>query len=382
MTFHQRAAASSPVTASGASVAAHLRARAPQYYPELPPEQTRVRLLGENVRAVSVLYRFLVEAGDESREIVVKIPLPVPESSEQPVEREAPGRPRLALPMRPGERFGREFRALAAMRAHFDGLGDARFGAVRVLDLLPEQQAFIMETVRGVSLRSLLHRSHRGRRGDSSRLEDAFHHTGAWLRAFQELRPEDRVQPRDTRREDFERFVERVCAYLGTRLDERPFFGRVSRAVVATAREALPEELPLGLGHGDFALRNILVGPASRVTVLDTVGRYLTPIYEDIGYFLVSLRYNWPQVLSLGAAFPAWRLAGYRQAFLSGYFGEAPVPGRAVRLYELQAALDLWASVASRPGQARSRAGRAKEVVRLALLSHCLRRRIAEEIRP
>ena len=379
MTTPERGAPSSAGPA--ALLTERLRARAPDYYPELAPRSPRVRLLREDVRAVSVLYRFRLEAGEEAREVLVKVPLPAREPVAHAPAREGPRRPRLAVPMAPADRVGREFRSLVSIREHFDGLGDARFGTVRALDLLPEQQAFVMESVPGDSLRRLLYRAHRGRWRAPSRLEDAFHHAGAWLRTYHALRPRDRVEPRDTRREDHERFVEGTSRYLGARLGDPEFFERMSRALRAAARDTLPEALPLGLGHGDFAPRNILVGPESRVTVLDTVGRFLTPIYEDVGYFLVSLHHNWPQALSLGAAFPAARLDGYRRAFLSGYFGAEPVPAAAVRQYEMQAALDLWANVASRPDHARG-ARRVRELARLALLSRSLRRRITEEVRP
>ena len=110
----------------------------------------------------------------------------------------------------------------------------------------------------------------------------------------------------------------------------------------------LPEELPLGLLHGDFATRNILVGHRHRVTVIDTLAKWHTPIFKDIGCFLANLRLSWFQIISQGLAYRSSTLATYEQAFLKGYFGEAPMPTEAIRLYEILAALDIWAAKLSR----------------------------------
>ena len=55
-------------------------------------------------------------------------------------------------------------------------------------------------------------------------------------------------------------------------------------------------------------MRNILIGPNARVTVLDTFAKWRTPIYEDIGYFLNDLKMSYPQVVSQGLAFSSDQL--------------------------------------------------------------------------
>ena len=39
----------------------------------------------------------------------------------------------------------------------------------------------------------------------------------------------------------------------------KAFFRQVGASTIERAERVLPQELPLGLGHGDYAMRNILV---------------------------------------------------------------------------------------------------------------------------
>jgi hypothetical protein len=49
-------------------------------------------------------------------------------------------------------------------------------------------------------------------------------------------------------------------------------------------------------------MRNIMVGPGSRITAFDTGARWRVPVYEDVAYFLVKLESNRLQVFSRGLA--------------------------------------------------------------------------------
>lgn len=98
-------------------------------------------------------------------------------------------------------------------------------------------------------------------------------------------------------------------------------------------------------------MRNILIGPNARVTVLDTFAKWSTPIYEDIGYFLNDLKMSYPQVMTQGLAFSSKELGADEQAFLKGYFGQESIPYPAIRLYEVLALLDKWSSAIARTYQ-------------------------------
>jgi Ser/Thr protein kinase RdoA (MazF antagonist) len=132
---------------------------------------------------------------------------------------------------------------------------------------------------------------------------------------------------------------------LETALNDHAFFQKVSSSVETRALKILPESLPVGLGHGDFAMRNILVGSDERITVLDTYAKWRAPIYEDIGYFLSALKLSAPQVISQGLIFDRAQLSAYERAFLEGYFEQKPIPYQEIRLYEMLSLLDKWSSV-------------------------------------
>ncbi|MEO8494842.1 MAG: hypothetical protein ABI614_07210, partial [Planctomycetota bacterium] len=107
----------------------------------------------------------------------------------------------------------------------------------------------------------------------------------------------------------------------------------------------LAHDLPLGLAHGDFAPRNVIVSDNGRITVLDTLARWRAPIHENLALFLLSLQ------LSRGAKTLLTRspigLTTISRAFLSGYRGNAECEWPTLRLFILQALLDRGCSYLS-----------------------------------
>lgn len=114
------------------------------------------------------------------------------------------------------------------------------------------------------------------------------------------------------------------------------------------AIKILPDLLPLGIGHGDFAMRNILFDSSDRVIVIDTLAKWRVPIFEDIGCFINGLKMSVPQVISQGLAFSSDKLKAYERLFLHGYFEQRFIPYPAIRLYEILALLDKWSSLITR----------------------------------
>jgi hypothetical protein len=95
-------------------------------------------------------------------------------------------------------------------------------------------------------------------------------------------------------------------------------------------------------------MRNILVGDNNCVTVLDTLGRWKVPIYEDVGYFLLRLKAAGPQVSTLGYAFSPVQIAKHEKQFLLGYFDTEAIPFATIQLFEIQALLDNWSAHVAR----------------------------------
>jgi aminoglycoside phosphotransferase (APT) family kinase protein len=132
--------------------------------------------------------------------------------------------------------------------------------------------------------------------------------------------------------------------YLGEG-SRRELCRSLQRAIHAAAAEALPEQLPCGLNHGDFAPWNVLVDRGGRVQVIDTLGKWTAPIYEDLARFLFGVELSPQQIWTGGQLVGTAELQWIRHQFWSGYFGAEPVPVRAIRLFECQMTLERWVAL-------------------------------------
>jgi hypothetical protein len=242
---------------------------------------------------------------------------------------------------------------------------------VRVFDRLALHDGFVMEAVDQPTLRTLALSGGHSRTSPAV-LHRSFCHSGAWLQAYHGLAIHDDAVGLQTRRDDFIRFVEDLAGYLACHTGHGAFFAWLTGAMAELARTHLPALLPLALGHGDYAMRNILVGADERVTVLDTLALYRTCIYRDLGYFLGDLRFSVLPALARGQLRHGWRLVDHREAFLTGYFGGSRIPQEPIRLYEVQAMLERWASIVSEWHAAAGHVGRLRRAS-LPLVSALLR---------
>jgi len=347
---------------SAGQILRHVQKRAPAYFSQLDNGDFQVQLLEEQHRTVSSVYRIEVRCPHQNFRIFAK---GAPRGNPATRARLAPPLPKF------NERTMLEYHALRSIAGYFGSLGDPRFGAIRVLDIMQDPNTIIMLENADPSLRSLFAGTNRWRhlRGKESSLETAFSHAGAWLRAYSTM-PMAETEPlkRHTHRDDFVASIVEFTRFLSSATGDELFLDSLSRAVCALARDTLPEELPLGLGHGDYAMRNIMVGPGSRITALDTAARWRVPVYEDVAYFLVKLESNRLQVFSRGLAVHPRSIQSYRKAFLTGYFGVEEIPFDTLWLFEMQELLDSWCSQVTRYSQ--SAAGTAHGYKRVYLLLH------------
>ena len=328
------------------AVEQHLREHAGRYFAEFDRRPVEVRLVDQQIRPASRFYRYHVSAGDLQHSVLIK--MPPPSAIGQPPAEQAPDvadRPRMTSTTDATVKHLLEYRALVAIQCYFDRLADQRFGAVKPLTYLPDHSALLMEEVKTPNLNTLFGRTNRLQGPLSSLdLRDAFCNSGAWLRYYHTLPKEHDVQVRHATRDAYTDSITKYMSYLGRVLHKEDFLQEIGTRIITQAKQVLPPALPLGLGHGDYAMRNILVSADSRVTVIDTLSRWRVPIYEDIGYFLLRLKANRMQVFSLGYAMDPELTAEYERQFLHGYFGDERVPLEAVRLFEVQALLDNWAA--------------------------------------
>lgn len=360
--------------------ASHLRENGPRYFTDLSPAPLNVQLVSVWKRPASKFYRYNVGIESQHRSVLVKVPLLRDRPGDQDRdEGQASGEsPSLVPKTDPAIKFELEHTAMTAIQDFFEGINDPRFGAIRILDVLPDHHAIVMEEARDPSLRRLFLKASRLRLPVTSiDLDALFQNAGAWLRAYHFLPKQDQVTARHTRCAEFIAMVREHTQFLARLLDDKPFFQNIASATTEKSLETLPESLPLGLAHGDYAMRNILVGFNNRVTVLDTLAKWRAPIYEDIAYFLIELKTNRLQVLSQGLAFSTECLGRYEREFLAGYFGRQPIPHHAIRLYEVLLLLNKWSGQVAHVGQqAAGKHGGAMGTLRLALMNRYFRKSI------
>lgn len=352
----------------------HIRKHASKYYRGFVSDQTCVHLVDKQERRTAFLYRFKVNDNTRTRFVFVKVPFRL--SPDSATTRSAHEKPLLYPKADPRDMHRLHYSALSAIYEYFLSLNQKNLGAIRVLDYLPEYQAIFTEESSDPKLRQLFLRKNRLYSPfPDNELTPAFQNVGTWLNVYHKMPKEEDVKVRDSDREDYLAAIVKLRDFLAKTVGDESFFKEVSSVLISRAQAILPESLPLGLGHGDFALRNILIGPNARVTVLDTFAKWRAPIYEDIGYFLNDLKMSFPQVISHGLAFSLARLTTYEQAFLKGYFAQKPIPYSVIRLYEALALLDKWASTTARSYQ------RPKSIpvvgrLKLKLISQYFKRRL------
>lgn len=333
--------------AEGAALSAHVRTRAPTYFPELRSRDINVDLLSAERHRFSTTYRFRITGHGNERAVLAKA-LAVVGGPPDALRRE---RPRLVAVLDwENVRPRLEYRSLAVAFEHFDQLGDARLGAIRAFEYVPELRTIVMEVVEQPTLRQLLWRSARPwAAAGRAEVDRAVRRAGCWLREFHGLPgDEDETVTLREDRADVVDALARFGRFLGQALGDSRFFADAVSSISAYAPVLLPPTLPLGLSHGDFAPRNVFVSADGRVTVIDMIGKWRLPIYEDLAYFVTALRAAGPRRLTYGLALPRDRLEELEEELLAGYFRDEQVPRGAVKLFEFLLLLDNWAAFAAR----------------------------------
>ncbi len=329
------------------AITQHIHDNISKYYPCLDAADIDVRLKEEQQRTSSSLYRFEVVNHSECYRVFAK---GIPVTSNTMLYRNTIARARLTSPLTNyGERLWLEYTALRAIRDYFEKLGNPDFGSIRVLDFMENPRTIIMEENNDPNLLSLIVKTSRLRHPFGARpdLRRTFFNAGAWLKAYSNLPKTENVRLRNTSRADYNESIEKFTSFLGKIIGNASFFERVAEIAISTACQVMPDELPLALGHGDYAMRNILVGEKDRITVIDTGAKWRVPIYEDIAYFLINLKVNKLQIFTQGLAIHAKTIDIYESEILSGYFGQAHISKKLIKLFQIQALLDSWSSRAS-----------------------------------
>jgi aminoglycoside phosphotransferase (APT) family kinase protein len=336
-------------------IADRITERCSEWFPEI--SKPVVQFDPPRIRPKGSLYPVRLGVEDPRPRILAKVRYDDPSGPEPSPSPNA--RPRLhAVPVSAEEYTRLEYSGLRAIE---DAVGarEPDIAAVRALDVLPRDAVVLMEFVRGTTLRDALLadsrlRSLAARRHARSAPLSLWRTAGRWLRRFHDFAEFAERPASQATRDDVTSLYPQYGRYLGGRLGD-PTVEKIACAAGEFAASVLPESLPLVVGHGDFAPRNVLVVDHGALAVLDPMPRWRVPRFEDIARFTVGMRLVAPQIYSLGGAFSRSDLDRREAHFLAGYHGDEPIPVQAIRSYQALIVMDKWAALVSSQRASHSR---------------------------
>lgn len=326
------------------AIECRVRGRFAEWFPQAPDSAAvRVRQLSDRRR--SRVYSVTVGDSAAAPQIVAKVRLGPSTGSVL-----AGARPTLATGALPEEQLARlEHDGLSSIWSVFGSAG-TEFAAIRPLDLVPEHNIVLMDYVEGRTLRDAVvsqSRLHPRRTRTEMSPVDVWHRAGSWLRTFRSAVPPG---DRPVRQSTSDEVVGQFCAlrdHVSGRGGPRSFT-RLADLGARLAEDALPGRLPLTVGHGDFAPRNILVRTDSRVVVFDPLFRWAVPVQEDLCRLLVGLRLLGLQVHTHGLALDQRRIERWEAEALQGCF-DGQMASSEFRAYQLLILLDKWSALLEGP---------------------------------
>jgi hypothetical protein len=295
----------------------------------------QVSLRSVDHRKQSTLLRLDVEADGCARRLIAKLPKAVAATG---------GLPGLVPPVDdPLRKALFEHSTLVVVAGHFRSLGDPRFGALGVHGHLPGPGAVVVDEIDLPTLHQILRAGPRGSRAaDPS--DVVLRHLGGWLAEFHQLRTAH-AEPRGGTLPDLQADLRRLRDLL-TRAGRAEWMPPALGTVVD---QVLPgtvaTRLATGLGHGDVAPRNVFVGEGGRVVVIDSLGRFVVPVHEDLAYLLTELATGSVRFGRRRPPASGREVARLRAALLEGY---GLVDDPTLWAFELRSLLDKWRSLAGR----------------------------------
>ena len=300
----------------------------------------------------SQIYRFYIACGERSRHLVVKVP-GARNSAQDAGRRIRQDRPRLFPKPDLATKAHLEYVTLARIDQHFRRLNDRRFGTLEIFDYLEAQRALVMDEVSAPTLEDLLLECLKRKNGAQTlrRLVLGFRNAGAWLRTYHDLPPLGHTQVRHSTLDQFKGSLLGFAEFVVRAGTDPNLVNRIEGILRRCDDAVEPRLLPLGMAHSDYVPRNLFVGAAGEVTVFDSVGRWQSPIFEDLSRFVVATDLLAARFQQLKAV--SELLGVCRRAFLTGYFGGDSIPQPLMNLFTLQALLDRWVGLLYSCRQAR-----------------------------
>ncbi|MEX2418753.1 MAG: phosphotransferase [Acidimicrobiia bacterium] len=228
-----------------------------------------------------------------------------------------------ALNAGPQQDTEEEYRALESIAAAVAAAGDPGLTAVVPVAYVREVNAVVTERLRAVPLHERLRRT---RAADAAAL---FRRVGRWLRVFHAT-SDPQLIPFEA--EEFEQLAD---------AGRRGALGDAIAAVAAAARVRSGRPVSVGVLHGDFSLRNVLVTIDDRVAVIDP-NRYRGRIAGDASHLLTEVRLGRRQLITSGAFRARSRVEQWAAAIIDGY---PEIDGGALAFERAVAAVKRWVEV-------------------------------------
>ncbi len=337
---------------------------AASWFPELDGRPLRVDVRTVSTRPRGTLLVLTIRQGHVQRRAMAKL------RHDDKRRSAAVVRPGLVPPPLPAAtQAALEYEGLCGIHRMVDPT-DPCLGAVRPLEHIPGMSGVVTEYLEASpGRRALVSATRVGAllAGGHRRLGPALlRHAGVWLRVFHGTSDDYRLTDRVANQDELAALFVDFEVYLTERVGAPA--GALARRAGARVPALLSTQLPLAVGHGDFAARNTMIDRRGRVYVIDPMPRWRTPVFEDLARFLVGLRLHGLQVHSHGLAYGRGYLDAREQDFLAGYFGDRPIGARALHAYMPLVLLDKWSALTSQRmtsgrGVARARAAWADQYV-------------------
>lgn len=363
-----------------AALAAEVTSGGAGWFPELDASAVRLRPSRTDVRARCYLHHVDLDDGRQTRPVVVKVRHSHAHLRRQDMFENRP----ILTPertMSDRETAEREYDGLQTLHQIFAPRDDPRFGVLRPLASLAEHSAVVLDLVEEPTLRHRLLQTSRTRPGHRPPMDlTPWRNAGGWLRTFHDATDGAALPPRLPRRGDVGTMYRAYATFLAERLGPSSMLTGLEESASDLATAALPVDLPLSTGHGDYVANNMFVRPEGRVTVFDPLLRWQVPRYQDLATLTVGLRVLPIQSATQGLALGRADLTRYASAVLGGYFGADGVPERPVRAFELLVLLDRWSGTVSKQVQGGWRRRRLHDL-RVVLATQHYRREVDRVLR-
>jgi len=342
----------------------YIHDRAQDYFPSFEGASVQLTNVRNFKRINSELFEYELQAGEKQFGLFVKIPFsrrsdhslgdaPTEDSVSEAIGPPDADRPRVCPRPKVKNKGLEEYLALKDICDYFGELNDPKFNAIEPLDFFPESQIIIMKKGEAPCFNSLFKQNNRWSRSGFRDLGTAFRNTGSWLQLFHNHPSLPHTNTRHSTSQEVIHSLNEMIDYLESTHSLSRKTIKESRKITELAKVILPTALPTGIGHGDFAPRNVLVDKNDCVTVFDTQSNWRIPIYEDVAHFLIAIKASGPHVALQGTYFKRSLLERYERVFLEGYFQEGGYPVKRVRIFEALRVLEWSASLAFRAQEAK-----------------------------